>query len=86
MKLLLIASDRNTTTQALMAQACEKKGVEYISVDVNSNLDKLPQIEKKDAVYRISTLNKAKLIEQLLIDQNTKTFYQSFLRSQSERK
>ena len=84
MKLFLINSNRNASTQSLMMQACKKRGVESIIVNVSSDLSKLPKIEKKDAVYRISTLNKAKIIEQLLIKQNTKTFYQNFLRSQSE--
>lgn len=77
MKFFTITADKNQTTNKLFREACKKREVGLIEVDHQVSFEKLPKLKTQDALYRVSTSKRAKIIEQLLIQPKTKTFYKN---------
>lgn len=82
MKLFLITAKNRTgsieTTNQLLTEACERVAVDCEVIDENQAFDRLPAMATGDALYRASVKTQARIIEQLLIQPSTVTFYQNY--------
>ncbi|HPS40444.1 MAG TPA: hypothetical protein PLQ50_00350 [Candidatus Woesebacteria bacterium] len=84
MKFVHITNVRNQLQHELLSKACSKLGIEYLRIDQDTFDFSTPvPIQEQHLLYRSSTTEKGRIIEQLLINTKSVTFYKSLQRAQS---
>lgn len=74
-----ITNRRNPTTNKLLRDAGESRGIPVVLLDENELTVNLPPISSTDILYRVSDSQPAKVVEQLLLKKNPASFYLSEL-------
>lgn len=72
-----ITNRRNPTTNKLLRDAGESRGIPVVFIDESELTANLPPMSSTDILYRVSDSQRAKIMEQLLLKKKPASFYVS---------